>query len=344
MRRKSLYVRSIVLKGLPEFIEKLGGNSKALFLRAGLSPVDLRQGNTLISWLKACTLLELAATELNEPQFGIKWACEIPDDFQNSGPMIFLLSLVPDIRSFIKLAEKYHKIHTNGVTSETVDDPEAGLVTHSVYMHSMTPACRQYSEHIMAVTARIAHKVFDDMQFSTVCFQHNAPADISWHKKVFQCPIIFNHTKMEISCDKVYFDRNIGSSMSFLQPMLKLYLDRQARKLPISDTPVTDNIMEILPSIFGTMRSTPNAVAQVLNMSPKKLQRLLKEEDTHFSDIRDKVRHEIASRLLIESDLTIIRLAALLDYSSPEAFNTACKRWFEVSPREYRKNNREHRI
>jgi len=341
MPRESLFVRSIAFEGLPEFIEKLGGDLAALFLKAGLNSPHIQTGNLFTSWPKACNLLELAADELNEPQFGIKWALELPDDFTNSGPIVFLANLMPDVRTFLDMALKYQKIHSNGCTMNYVDDPKIGLGMHSIYMHPLTPPCRQYAEHMMAAIAKFVFRMFHDLHFSQVCFQHSAPEDTSWHEKVFQCPVIFNNEKLSISADRAYLDRKMGGSLKVLQPMLKLYLNKQARKAPLSENPMSNSIMEILPSILGTKKSNPDAVAQTLNISLKKMQRLLQEEGTHFSDIRDKVRREITNRLLYESDLTITHLATLLDYSSSEAFNTACKRWFGVSPRKHRQHIRQ---
>jgi len=341
MPRDTLFVRSIVFEGLPEFIQKLGGNPEALFLKAGLNPPHIQKGITFASWPKACMLLELAAEELNEPQFGVKWALEISDDFENTGPMVFLASLIPDVRTFLEMAIQYQKLHTNGFIWDFVDYPETGLATYLIHLHPMTPPCRQYAEHIMAVVVRMAGRFYKDVRFSNVCFQHSTPENTSWHEKGLQCPVFFNKAEISITVDRVYLDKKMGGSLKVLKPMLKMYLNKQMRKAPRSNTPMSDSIMEILPSILGTMKSKPDLVAQALNISLKKMQRLLKEEGTHFSDIRDQVRREMAYRLLFESDLPITHLASLLDYSSPEAFNTASKRWFGVSPLKYRRTLRE---
>lgn len=341
MQRETLYLRSIALNGLPEFIEKLGGDSAALFLEVGLNPSDAKDGDKFISWPKACDLLELAAKKLNEPQFGIKWALNLPDDFQNSGPMVFIARLVPDVRGFLDLALKYQKIHSNGSIHGLEDNVEAGLATWSVYMHPLTPACRQFAEHIMAVIVQMASRHLVDIRFARVSFQHSEPDDMSLYDQAFRCPVIFNASKLEIAGDRAYLERRLGGSLSFLRPLLNMYLDRRKRKTLVSEAPMKNRIEEILPSIFGAGKSDSTSVAIALSLSPKKMQRLLKEENTHFSHIRDSVRHEMTKRLLLGSDISITHLANALDYSSNEAFNTACKRWCGVSPRRYRQRLRQ---
>ena len=82
-------------------------------------------------------------------------------------------------------------------------------------------------------------------------------------------------------------------------------------------------------------------VANILGISPKKLQRLLKEEGATYSDILENVRKGMAKRLLFESDISISHLATLLDYSSIESFSMACNRWFDVPATDYRRQLRE---
>ena len=112
MKADNLYTRSVALAGLPEFIEQLGGAPDDLFERSGLNIDHASSTDHFVSWSNICTLLELAATELNEPSFGIKWAHHVPKDFLNSGPMLFLATTVKTMQEFIDLAFDYQKIHT----------------------------------------------------------------------------------------------------------------------------------------------------------------------------------------------------------------------------------------
>ena len=77
-----------------------------------------------------------------------------------------------------------------------------------------------------------------------------------------------------------------------------------------------------------------------MNMHPKKLQRLLADEGASFAKILDDVRRSIASRLLRDTDIPILRVAKMLDYSSDRAFATAFKRWFGIAPSTYREQIR----
>ena len=78
--------------------------------------------------------------------------------------------------------------------------------------------------------------------------------------------------------------------------------------------------------------------ADAMGVSAKKLQRLLSQEGTSFSNILNAYRAEKTMELLGETSLPMRAIAFKLGYSSGEAFNTACKRWYNQSPRKLRQN------
>ena len=339
MKREGLYLRSIALRGLPEFIRDLGGSPENLFTASKLNIADI-ENNNFYDWSNACNLLERAASDLNQPSFGIKWAHSIPKDFLNSGPMLLLAGLTPNIRSFFDLAIEYQKLHTNGIYYSYSENHENNELECNIHVHPSSPPCRQFSEHIMALLFIAERQLINKGNFSTLTFQHNASMDISWHEKTFKCPIVFNNEKTKTLSHIGYLDTKIDGRLKVFQPILRGYLKRQTEKNTLYKSSISATIAQILPTIFGMRLCKLNQIAQLLDLSPKKLQRLLKEEDTHYSDILDTVRKNTAKRLLFESDISITHLANLLDYSSNEAFNIACKRWFGLSPRQYRQELR----
>ena len=62
-------------------------------------------------------------------------------------------------------------------------------------------------------------------------------------------------------------------------------------------------------------------------MNIKRLQRLLDAEGTTVSAMLDRVCGNIARRMLIDSKISVERIAGLLDYSGTPPFTTAFKRW-----------------
>ena len=209
-----------------------------------------------------------------------------------------------------------------------------------IRIHPMSPPCHHFVEHIMAVMILMVRHHIGQGEFKRLTFQHKAPADLSLHNKIFQCPIEFNANKNIAYMPLDFLDLKlggvIGGRLRSLQPIVKAYLSRKVNKNSLFKTSMAHTVERLLPSVFGLRKSNIQEISHTLGISPKKLQRLLNDEGTTFSEVLDNVRKSMTRRMLFESDISIAHLAALLDYSSSESFNAACKRWFGVSPRQYR--------
>jgi AraC-like DNA-binding protein len=72
-------------------------------------------------------------------------------------------------------------------------------------------------------------------------------------------------------------------------------------------------------------------------MTSWSLQRRLREQGLSFSVVVDKLRCELATHYLSQQQLPITALAPLLGYSEASAFSRAFRRWFGVSPRQWRR-------
>ena len=66
------------------------------------------------------------------------------------------------------------------------------------------------------------------------------------------------------------------------------------------------------------------------------LQRKLREQGLSFTQLLDQIRQDLALQHLGQQNLNISELAPLLGYSETSAFSRAFRRWFGVSPRQWR--------
>lgn len=73
-------------------------------------------------------------------------------------------------------------------------------------------------------------------------------------------------------------------------------------------------------------------------MSKRTLARKLKEENSSFRKIRDEILSRQATSYLCDSKLSIEAIAALMNYHDGANFRRAFKRWFGLSPDQYRQH------
>jgi AraC-like DNA-binding protein len=81
--------------------------------------------------------------------------------------------------------------------------------------------------------------------------------------------------------------------------------------------------------------------AAILFVSKRTLARLLEKEGSSYKQIRDQILSQQASGYLRNSDLSVDAIAFLLNYYDSANFRRAFKRWFNLTPSQYREQVKE---
>ncbi|MEK1834418.1 MAG: helix-turn-helix transcriptional regulator, partial [Pseudomonas sp.] len=80
-------------------------------------------------------------------------------------------------------------------------------------------------------------------------------------------------------------------------------------------------------------------LALVLRMSNSTLQRRLQSEGTHYQNLKDDLRRDMAIDLLSRGDMTVTEVAAETGFQETSAFHRAFKKWTGVNPGAYRRHH-----
>jgi AraC-like DNA-binding protein len=77
-------------------------------------------------------------------------------------------------------------------------------------------------------------------------------------------------------------------------------------------------------------------------MHPRSLQRHLAEEGVRCHDLIDARRRALAVIYLSEPGLPFSQIAGLLGYAEQSVLNRSCRRWFHMTPKQYRADVTTH--
>ena len=77
-------------------------------------------------------------------------------------------------------------------------------------------------------------------------------------------------------------------------------------------------------------------VASLLRVSPRTLQRLLREQGVSYSELIERCRRKAACESLEHTHTPIKEIAATMGYRDVSSFTRAFRRWTGTTPRAYR--------
>jgi AraC-like DNA-binding protein len=340
-----IFIRGVTLWGFDQLVETMGGDPHAMLEEVGLPANAFDDRDALISFEAYARLIEIGACRLNRANFGLEWSRSLSPRFPNLGGLLLCAILAPTLREWLDLGLKYWKLHTNGFTAEFVDDghsPDISLRSHINPLIAFP--MRQFAEHVLANQVQMTRVVtgFEQENPTLVRFQHFRPKDISVHEAIFRCPVEFDAPVNEVVFDRKYLDYSVNGKLSLLQPLVHYFVKHRIQRMPMHDLAISMAVAQAIPSVLGTGHCNIEFIADSLGWQAKKLQRLLAQEQTSFSEVLETTRKAMAQRYLTESNVRMTTLAGLLDYSSLPAFTLAFKRWNGLPPLAYRKRERAH--
>ena len=166
-------------------------------------------------------------------------------------------------------------------------------------------------------------------------FKHRAPRNTAEHERLFGSTISFGG-----AANQVVFDaKTLSLPVVKADPRLCALLDRHAEallaKYPRQDT-LIDRVRSIIRNELNGGDPSLERVAGELALSPRTMQRRLREQGSSHQELLDQLRRDLAISYLREPEMALCEVAYLLGFSESSAFHRAFKRWTGMTPGEFR--------
>jgi len=171
-------------------------------------------------------------------------------------------------------------------------------------------------------------------------FKNNKPKYHSQLAEFFAIDIAYSQTECWISFSAAHIDQ----PLQYSNPNLFNALQRKAENLQGGyqklDS-ISSKIRYVLQQWPNQHTANKEAVAELLNTSPRTLTRRLQEENTQFSHILKDVRMEKAQMKLKNQSVDMQELAHDLGFADRRGFERAFKQWIGSTPSSYHKQWKE---
>ncbi|NBB35153.1 AraC family transcriptional regulator ligand-binding domain-containing protein [Pseudomonas kielensis] len=326
------FVRASGLANFSTFAASQGLNAEILLLQAGL-PRDLEaHPDSLISYRKVLNLLDECELQSRNRLFALQYG--LFQGLNVFGPLLYLIRNAKDVRAALVELGNYFHVHSGAAQVRLEEQSE-----HTIISYTITDPTIFGSRHGAELALGIGMPLMRTLlgkrwQPSAALLQHAPVAEPGQYRRLIGLIPSFNAPCNGWMFETSLLDTTLHAADPALHRLIQQHLDNIAQKA-VQQLP--ELVQQLIRSFMPDGRATIEQIASHLNISTRTLQRQLEDEGTTFQDLLSSTRQAMASRYLLDSNISISQLADLLGYSDQSAFSRAFQRWHGQSPREWRK-------
>jgi len=330
---------------IPSNYARLIGRELALQVRdipkllkfTALSSKQFMQEDTLLTAQQQIQILHNGLHLSEHPDFGLRLGRRLTPSTHgamgflvNSSPNLYIAlqafqAFLPTRISFARLSLHMHGDTVTCYISFDIELHPAILRTLSETCAVIFCACAEFIIGRPVVEARIS-------------FMHDEPSYSKCYSDYLQGPCSFAAPDLGISiplavCEIPNASANHESYTIAMRQCEMMLAQLKSHKH--SSTYQIEKMMLSHP--LGELSEEDAAAA--LFISKRTLARRLKDEGGSFRQIRDKILSQQAVSYLCQSDMSTEAISVLLNYHDRANFRRAFKRWFNMSPNDYRQKS-----
>ena len=321
-----------LLIGVWNLLEFYEIDPEPLFREMSMSPELMKRPGGRYRLDSIDNLWRKASKIIDDPCFGLK-AAELwhPSNF---GALGYSMLASNTLRTALERVERYHRFLSDELFIK-LNETEEGLTYTLISSHEKRDIPAR-NDAILAVTMSMCRlNYIEDLAPVSVTLTHPKPSCSARFYEYFRSPVVFEAPANSLTLPIEAVDKNLpGSNPQLAELNDQVMIEYLAQ---LDQDHVIQKVKAVIIDQLPSGNVTDKTVARKLYMSPRKLQRQLRSEDTTYATLLNEVRQDLARRYLREQDISLTEIAFLLGFSESSAFSRAFKRWMGVSPSEYRK-------
>jgi AraC-like DNA-binding protein len=312
----------------------LGKGNEPLRLTDPYAELDLR---------RYVAFFEAAAALAHDPFFGLRLAQEI--EIEQFGPLAIVILAAGNLGKAMRAWARYSSTVQSGTLTEAVT---CGDMTECVYQicdSSIRPR-RQDTEFTLGLVCRLFHgAVGRQWAPLAVEFEHGAPESFGTlaarrlYHRAFGCPVEFGASSNRVLVPSADLDLPTAGAYHGLAPFVEHLLRTLER--PEAAERLSERVIRMVGSRLGHRRITVMAVADVMGLSARTLQRRLEAEGTSLRAIVRECRRSRAEAMLADPRRQVTTIAHSLGYADTAVLSRAFRLWTGAAPRTYRRRRED---
>lgn len=304
---------------------------------AQIAPELLEQTDARISGEQFQEFILHLLQQSQDPLFGLKSGEYVqPGSYSVLGYIVMSCATLGEAIERILPYEKL--VGDMGVTT-VEQEADCTLVSwHCAYPQSQVRA--QMIDNVLASWVTYARWLCHDATATPleIRFEHSLqqPEHQACYERLFGCPLKFDQPQSAILISAEHLALPLRQPDQTLRRTLEDHAQSQILTLDDTDANLVIRVKNMIRHLLRAGVSNMDLVAEKLQMTPRTLQRRLKQQDLSYQQLRDDIRLELAEDYLLNTNLSIAEIATLLGFAEPRSFHRSFKGWTGLTPGDYR--------
>lgn len=332
-------IRAAALQGYEEAARDVGVEASLALSDAGLPGEVLSNPEGFVPYAAFAHLLEASAQASGCTDFGLRLAQHQRTFLE--GPLTLLMRYAASLNEALSLGAQYGYVFSPAMRASLVPTGvDSGLVDVVVNTSAgVNAGTVQTTEFVMLGVVHVLHWLTDSAVSPVlVLLPHAAASAEQVYRQHFGCGVQFGATFAAVRLHLAELSFALPQRNPLLLQMAQSYIEQ---RYGAGTQSLAERVRRLLRQRLALGQVGQGAIAAVLAMHPKTLQRRLATEGIRFDQLADSVRRERFLELLAQPTTpSCTQMAFMLGYSEPSVLARSCQRWFGCSPRALRQPSR----
>ncbi len=317
---------------LLDAIARTGLDVEALASDVGLDMHRLDDPEAFIEDEFTARLLTEAANRADDPAFGLTAGQYfVPSAF---GPLGYTMMSCATLQGAMERTVQFTATVTESTSTRLIRNDSGGFLV--VSMPSYLPDVARLLDEFLLMTILTAFRWlighhFTPLRVELMCTE---PRSTLKYAAAFGLKPVFSSAR----CGFQFSREQLDSKIIFADAAMTGFHDQYAAsKLGQHySSYLVPHVRRVIQQQISIGEPTLTEIAELMNMSARTLQRRLKHEQLTFHQLVDEIRQSLLDGYLLNSDLPLKEIAALLGFADQSSFTRAVNRWHGQAPKSRR--------
>lgn len=327
-------VAGFVFQGITTLLQEANVDPVTFYEKFSLTPTIEQTLDQLVPFTVFIDILQALKqqTKIHYPSLRLATIqCEA-----DSSPYIKLIASAPSIDVAMQIGERFRYAYSEVTYWNAYLVSDIAVIQRQSFV-PLEISDREHCLYAIAFLYRLFKKVYGARaKISRISLIQPKDSSSNTIEVFFDCPVSFTQDFDGFTLGvNDYYKPNENFDVKNYQRLLNKLTEH------LVYFPQTQLFSTVVKNIIAQTLSTGDSnlvnIASAVGLSESAVKKRLKKEALSFTDVVTDVRMNVAKRLLVQPDISLTQISAMLGYSEASAFSRAFFTLTKLSPRDWRK-------